>query len=114
MCRNRFGVLNYLSQDLNQNGQNDFAILGISSREHSESDIPKMIEGATLPWAHDNSDQDVWTKWDVRLRDLYILNKEGNLYGLVNLTNFDPNPQVNSGENYNSLKQLILDASNNK
>ena len=114
MCRNRFGVLNYLSQDLNQNGQNNFAILGISSREHSESDIPKMIEGATLPWAHDNSDQDVWTKWDVRLRDLYILYKEGNLYRFVNLTNFDPNPQVNGGENYNSLKQLILDASNNK
>ena len=114
MCRNRFGVLNYLSQDLNQNGQNNFAILGISSRKHSESDIPKMIEGSTLPWAHDNVDQDVWTKWDVRLRDLYILDKEGNLYGLVNLTNFDPNPQINGGKNYNDLKQLILDAKTRK
>ena len=69
-----------------------------------------MIEGKTLPWAHDNSGQDVWTKWDVRLRDLYILNEEGILYGMVNLTGYDPDPQVNDGINYNDLKQLILDA----
>ena len=72
--------------------------------------IPKMIQGTTLPWAHDNSSQNVWTKWDVQLRDLYILNEEGILYDMINLTAYDPDPQINDGNNYNDLKQLILDA----
>ena len=114
MCRSRFGVLNYLSEDINQKEQNNVIIMGISSKKHSKNDIPKMVQGTTLPWAHDDSGQDVWNKWDVRLRDLYILDKEGNLYGLVNLTSFDPSPQINGGKNYNDLKQLILDAKTKK
>tara|TARA_B100000029_G_scaffold485122_1_gene538080 strand:+ start:870 stop:1214 length:345 start_codon:yes stop_codon:yes gene_type:complete len=110
MCRSRFGVLYYLSEELNQSEKNNVIILGISNKQHSESEIPKMIEGISLPWVHDNTSQDVWTKWDARLRDLYIVNEEGILYGMVNLTNFDPNPQINGGQNYNDLKQFILDA----
>ena len=110
MCRSRFGVLNKMLNDINKDEANNIAIIGISNQNHSKSEIPKMIDGRTLPWAHDNSSQDVWTKWDVLLRDLYILNQDGILYGLVNLTNFNPDPSINDGNNYNELKQLILDA----
>ena len=110
MCRSRFGVLDYMSNDIYKNDKNNIAFVGISNENHSKNQIPKMIQGTTLPWAHDNSGQDVWSKWGVRLRDLYILNEEGILYGMVNLTGYDPDPQVNGGNNYNDLKQLILDA----
>jgi len=110
MCRSRFGVLNYMFNEINKNDENSFIFLGISNENHSKNEISKMIEGRTLPWAHDNSSQNVWTKWDVQLRDLYILNEEGILYDMINLTAYDPDPQINDGNNYNDLKQLILDA----
>ena len=113
MCRSRFDVLNEMSTDINKEEANDVVIIGISNQNHSKSQIPKMVDGRTLPWIHDNLDQDVWNKWDVRLRDLYILNEEGALYGRINLTEFDPDRSINDGANYNELKQLILNAKNN-
>ena len=44
-----------MSNDINKNDKNNIAFIGISNQNHSKNEISKMIEGKTLPWAHDNS-----------------------------------------------------------
>tara|TARA_B100000131_G_C17594984_1_gene400910 strand:- start:213 stop:521 length:309 start_codon:yes stop_codon:yes gene_type:complete len=82
----------------------------------------------TLPWAQDFDDglnctdlntdlcypddtiSDVWDLWDVTLRDLVILDRQGNYITRINLTynNIDPDGIGSCSGNYETLKNLIL------
>jgi len=53
---------------------------------------------------------DVWNNWDIILRDLIIVNREGYEVARVNLTYTNPDPISTCGENYQTIKQLIIDA----
>ena len=53
---------------------------------------------------------DVWTNWDITLRDLIIVNRTGNEVARLNLTYSNPDPNSTCGENYQTIKQLIIDA----
>ncbi len=53
---------------------------------------------------------DVWGNWDATLRDLVIVNKQGYEVARLNLTNTNPDPESTCGENYETIKQLIIDA----
>ena len=58
----------------------------------------------------DESYGDVWESWDVSLRDLVFLDRNGNYITRLNLTSFNPDPEA-IGEctnNYETIKQLIL------
>lgn len=69
-----------------------------------------------LPWTQDlDSDGDdtgdVWESWDVTLRDLVFLDRNGYYVTRINLTSYNPDP-IGMGEctdNYSTIKQLILD-----
>ncbi len=69
-----------------------------------------------LPWVQDldfNDDEigDVWQEWDVTLRDLVFLDRNGTYVTRINLTSYNPDPE-GMGEctdNYTTIKQLILD-----
>ena len=64
-------------------------------------------EGDGLP---DETYGDVWESWDVSLRDLFVLDREGNYITTLNLTSFNPDPTA-LGEctgNYDTIKQLII------
>ena len=69
-----------------------------------------------LPWVQDldfNDDSigDVWNEWDVTLRDLVFLDRDGKYVTRVNLTSYNPEPE-GMGEctdNYNTIKELILE-----
>ena len=53
---------------------------------------------------------DVWESWEISLRDLVVLNRDGNYITRLNLTAFNPDPTA-LGEctgNYNTIKQLII------
>ena len=82
----------------------------------------------TIPWTQDyddglncqgenedfcealDEDGDVWDLWDISLRDLVILDKQGRLIARINLTYTNPDPNSTCGENYETIKNLILNA----
>ena len=53
---------------------------------------------------------DVWGNWDITLRDLVIVDREGYEVARLNLTYANPDPNSTCGENYETIKQLIIDA----
>ena len=78
-----------------------------------------------IPWSQDIDDgtncgdcianddiSDVWDSWDVTLRDLVILDRNGVEFARVNLTYNNPDP-TELGEcsgNYDKIKDLLLAA----
>ena len=64
-------------------------------------------EGDGIP---DESYGDVWENWDINLRDLVILDRQGNYRSRINLTGFNPDPTAlgECTDNYETIKQLIL------
>mgnify|MGYP003325808390 FL=1 len=88
----------------------DVHILGINGINYEDKSLEGMINGRILPWVQDNADQQVWESWEVIIRDLLILNRDGNVVEVVNLTSFNPDPSENDGDNYLTIKNLLLEA----
>jgi len=69
-----------------------------------------------LPWVQDldfdgDENGDVWYEWDATIRDLVFLDRTGSYVTRINLTSYNPDPD-GMGEctdNYETIKQLILD-----
>ena len=64
-------------------------------------------EGDGVP---DETYGDVWESWEISLRDLIFLDREGNYITRLNLTSFNPDPTA-LGEctgNYDTIKDLII------
>ena len=57
-----------------------------------------------------NQPADVWENWDITLRDLVIVNKQGYEVARLNLTYNNPDPNSTCGENYQTIKDLIIGA----
>ena len=55
-------------------------------------------------------DVDIWGNWDITLRDLVIVNKQGYEVSRLNLTGNNPDPNSTCGENYQTIKDLIIGA----
>ena len=122
MCRNRFGVLNDLYNELVNEGINDVKIMGINGYQYINDSYSCMIcdddcttcsEPRILPWTQDidyneDGDGDVWTEWDAILRDLVIIGRDGQELARINLTYNNPDPNSTCGENYDTIKNLIL------
>tara|TARA_Y100001970_G_scaffold159766_1_gene195487 strand:+ start:1126 stop:1548 length:423 start_codon:yes stop_codon:yes gene_type:complete len=139
MCRHRFGVLNQLYEELLSEGINDVKFMGINGYQYINDSYSCMIcdepedcsncdENYTIPWAQDlddgynclseneglceanDEDGDLWDMWDISLRDLVILDRQGKLVAKINLTYTNPDPISTCGENYETIKNLILNA----
>ena len=108
MCRHRFGVLNDLYLELQSEGITDVNIMGINGFQYVNDDYSGMIEDRVLPWTQDNLLVDAWGLWDVALRDLFILDRNGVLITKINLTSFNPDPESTCGQNYETIKNVIL------
>ena len=102
--------MNDLLLELRSEGINDVYILGINGIDYEDKSLVGMINGRILPWAQDNADQRVWESWKVFIRDLFILDRDGHVVEVVNLTSFNPDPSQNDGENYRAIKNLLLGA----
>jgi len=89
-----------LDDDDNDEIWDDYGVDGIP-------DTGDLGEGDGLP---DESYGDVWESWEISLRDLVFLDREGNYITRLNLTAFNPDPTA-LGEctgNYDTIKQLII------
>ena len=63
-----------------------------------------------LPLLHDDGDGhgDVWTEWDIEVRYFIIVGRDGIELARINLTYNNPDPDSTCGENYETIKNLIL------
>ncbi len=122
MCRSRFGILNDLYNELVNEGINDVKIMGINGFAYIDDSYSCMIcdeecttcsEPRILPWTqdideNDDGNGDVWNEWDVTLRDFIIVGRNGVELARINLTANNPDPNSTCGENYETIKNLIL------
>jgi len=70
-----------------------------------EAGVDTMCAGRDIPLFQDTSVDHVWVQWQVRYRDVYILDEENRHVALYNLTDNG----LTVAENYDELKQLLLD-----
>ena len=142
MCRHRFGVLNDLHNELVSEGITDIHFVGMNGFQYINDSIGCMVcdESCTsstcdpgprvLPWTQDYDDGlncsndnvglcemddtlgDVWDMWDVTLRDLVILDRNGRYITRINLTGTNPDPNSTCGQNYETLKELLISIRN--
>lgn len=80
-------------------------ILGVN-REDQESFNSSVTSGRNLPWLQDTSEDQVWQRWQVTYRDVWILDSQNRLFGVFNLTDYD----LAEVENREMLKQMFLSA----
>ncbi|MAV65112.1 MAG: hypothetical protein CMG00_07985 [Candidatus Marinimicrobia bacterium] len=126
-------------EELISEGITDVNFMGINGYQYIDDSYSCMIcdnleactnceQVNTIPWAQDYDDGlncqnenesdcealdevgDVWDLWDVSLRDFIILDKQGHLIVRINLTYTNPDPESTCGENYQTIKNLILNA----
>ena len=139
MCRHRFGVLNDLYEEILSEGIDDVKFMGINGYDYINDSYSCMIcdqpddcsncdDIHTIPWAQDlddgincqnenvdlcepsDDDGDVWDLWNISLRDFIILDRDGKLITRINLTYTNPDPNSTCGENYQTIKDIILNA----
>ena len=131
MCRHRFGVLNDLHNELIAEGITDIHIMGMNGFQYINDsngcmmcDQPDLCsnceETRHLPWTQDygNDIWDdgeeftdtgvVWNMWDITLRDLVILDRDGRYVTKINLTATNPDPSSTCGQNYETIKELLI------
>ena len=124
MCRHRFGVLNDLFLELQSEEIYDVSIMGINGYQYINDSYACMIcdpdatcnncdDVRILPWTQDldqNGDYegDVWQDWNATIRDLVIVGRNGEELARINLTYNNPDPDSTCGENYETIKNLIL------
>ena len=79
------------------------SILGVNEVGYSGSET--IYEGRDLPWLLDTTEADWWGNWDVSLRDVVILDRDGDEAGVFNLTEHN----LDNPDEYVTLKKLLLD-----
>ena len=139
MCRARFGILNDMYNELLNDGITDVEFMGINGYNYINDSYSCMIcdnpedcsncdDINPISWSQDldngynclgeNSDKcyendqngDVWDLWNASLRDLIIIDKDGKFVSKINLTYNNPDPTSTCGENYTTIKNIILNA----
>lgn len=80
----------------------DVSIIGVNGVGF-ESANDTITEGRDLPWLQDTAEADVWTLWDVAYRDVILLDAEGVVIGVYNLTSND----LADPSNYDTLESWL-------
>jgi hypothetical protein len=81
----------------------EIRILGLN-RVGDESGNAAMCEGRSLPWLQDTEGQNAWGDWEVRYRDVVILDAQNVPQAVFNLTDYD----LADSASYDSLRVLLL------
>ena len=141
MCRHRFGVLNDMHNELVAEGITDIHFMGMNGFQYINDsngcmlcEQPELCSNCEdthhLPWTQDYDDGlnctganvglcevddtlgDVWDMWDVTLRDLVILDRDGRYVTRINLTATNPDSSATCGQNYETIKELLISIRN--
>ena len=94
--------MNTLQETLDEEGH-PIQILGVNGIGY-ENGNERVTEDRDLPWLQDTEDVDAWTMWDVQYRDVYILDQNGDLRFVYNLTLHD----LGNPDNLGLLKEAMV------
>ena len=86
-CSGQFGHLNALQDTLNKD-EHAVQILGVNGIGY-ENGNERVTEDRDIPWLQDTEDVDAWTQWNAQYRDVYVLDQNGDLRFVYNLTLHD-------------------------
>ncbi len=104
-CVDQLTHLWELEVELRDEAAAEVTILGINPAGFEQWN-GTAIEGHDLPWLQDREDEDVWGVWDVRYRDVVILNGQLHPVSTHNLTSND----LAESDNVEALRALIEEA----
>jgi hypothetical protein len=79
------------------------ALLGVNEYGH-EAGNTLVTTGRDIPWLQDTEETDWWTIWDPTYRDVIILDGQGELVAVFNLTE----KPITENENYFELYDLLV------
>ncbi len=82
-------------------------IVGINEAGH-ESGNQTFCDGRELPWLQELETGDIWTDWGVTYRDVIIVDGEGRVVAIYNLTDHD----LSSPSDYDALKDMLVNTAN--
>jgi hypothetical protein len=80
-------------------------ILGVNEVGH-ESGNDLVCTGNDIPWLQDTAEADWWGTWSPTYRDVIILDGDGELAAVFNVTEKALTDQANYDELYNLLVEL--------
>lgn len=87
---------------MNEEGQ-AIQIIGVNGIGY-ENGNERVTEDRDIPWLQDIEDIDAWTQWGVQYRDVYVLDQNGNLRFIYNLTVNN----VGEPDNLELLKEAMI------
>jgi hypothetical protein len=82
--------------------EDEAVILGVNAAGLEAGNGTVTVD-RTLPWLQDTEAVDAWGTWGVAWRDVWVLDPEGVLVGIMNLTEHD----LSTPENFAALRELI-------
>lgn len=85
--------------------EDEAVILGVNAAGLEAGNVTVTTD-RTLPWLQDTASVDAWGAWGVTWRDVWVLDPEGVLVGIMNLTDHD----LAEPENFAALRELIESA----
>lgn len=85
--------------------EDEAVILGVNAAGLEVGNVTVTAD-RTLPWLQDTDSVDAWGAWGVTWRDVWVLDPDGVLVGIMNLTEHD----LSAPENFAALQELIESA----
>ena len=76
-----------MQNTLNEDGY-PIQILGVNGSGY-ENGNERATENRDIPWLQDTEEVDAWGQWGVMYRDVYVLDRNGDLRFVFNLTVHD-------------------------
>jgi hypothetical protein len=82
----------------------DIQLLGVNEEGH-EAGNELVTTNRDIPWLQDTAESDWWGIWDPAYRDVIILDGQGELVAIYNLTD----KPITENENYFELYDLLVE-----
>jgi hypothetical protein len=79
------------------------AIIGVNEVGF-DSGNEGFTQGRDLPWLQDTEEQAVWAQWSVSYRDVVLVDPNGKIAGVFNLTLYD----LGQNGDYEDLRDALL------
>jgi len=77
-------------------------ILGVNEVGH-ESGNPSVCAGRDIPWLQETAEELVWSTWGIAYRDVIVVDGNGEVVAVFNLTQND----LGNATNYAALKAIF-------
>ena len=90
----RFDSLNSLYIYYHQQTSTDIYVIGIGRDDSTP--VSEITASNNRPWVKENSEYNVWSTWNASNRDLYIMDRDGEIVDKINLTSSFPENQIKS------------------